>query len=345
MAIYRLNDLLLDVRAEDVANRARLPALLADLSWGPSPRGDHARGHRLSLDLREERHRIPSEAQKVLTTTTHVGFQKLDDFYLTDQDSVLHIEPTRSRAAAYLAPSFFSKALMLQYTFWSFGLAKLLRGRRRYVLHAAGLVMGAERHPGVLVVGASGCGKTTFTLAALRHGWRYASDDAVLLRDAAAVSASDSYGRPARIIASGMRKHCYVDADAVPRHHEFDFGGEVPDTSRSLRRRVVLDNQFGGRQPAWWVPRLLLFPTITNAGRSALVPLDQATALSSLLDASCPQLWERSTMPQHLETLSGLMGQTRAFSLKFGMDAFGDATGLFGELRTVAADVDACVAS
>ncbi len=140
---------------------------------------------------------LPSTAREVLRGDGFRGLQDGDEFYLTDGASVLRLEPRKGRGEARLAPSFFLKPLLLRQNFWVFALLKLLRPSGIYGLHAAGLV--AEDGTGVLVVGQSGSGKSTLAIALVRRGWRYLSDDAVLLRS-----------RPEGVEALALRRHFYV---------------------------------------------------------------------------------------------------------------------------------------
>jgi serine kinase of HPr protein (carbohydrate metabolism regulator) len=79
----------------------------------------------------------------------------------------------------------------------------LLSTHRLYGLHA-----GAVERAGtsLLIVGNSGCGKTTTAVVLVRSGWRYLSDDAVLLcaQDGAVEALAFSRGFSC---TPGMREH------------------------------------------------------------------------------------------------------------------------------------------
>jgi len=345
MALYQFDGVLLEVQPDAASARARLPSLLSDLSWTLTTPGRDDRLDRLSLRLHAGAATIPVIAQQTVSTTSFCGFQLDDTFYLTDHRSTLRLDATRGEADAHLAESFFDKPLMEQSTFWAFAVARLLRARGRYVLHAAGLAS-PDGDRGVLVIGPPGSGKSTLTLAALRHGWRYLSDDAVVLRAVeGTASVSGSPQRAASVIARGVRKHCYVDADAAPRHPEFGFGGEVPDTSGSSRRRVMLEEPFSGCRVDACIPRLLLFPRIVDAERSKFVSLDRVASFGRLLDASCDQLWDHRTMTLHTQVVGALVRQAHVCELRAGRDVFQDASNLFREMRALAPGEEPCVAS
>ena len=345
MALYRFDDLLLEVQPDAASERARLPSLLSELSWTVMAPESDDRCNRLSLRLHAAAATVPASAHQTLSTSSFSGYQLEDLFYLTDNASVLRLDIARGEAEAYLAGSFVDKPLIEQYTFWAFAVAKLLRTRSRYVLHAASLAS-PERNLNVLVNGPSGSGKSTLTLAALRHGWRYASDDAVVLRMAEGEATDPELRRrTTSVLARGVRSHCYVDADAAPRHAEFTLGAHVPDTSGGSRRRVVLAGLPSARRLDACTPRLLLFPRIVDAARSEFVPLDRVTSFSRLLDASCDQLWDRRTMTKHTSTVGALVQQAPGYELQAGRDVLHDAADLFRHLYALASDEERCVAS
>jgi hypothetical protein len=55
-----------------------------------------------------------------------------------------------------------------------------------------------------------------------------------------------------------------------------------------------------------------------------LVPLEQVQALKHLLAGSGPQLFDKSTMSQHLDVLKTLVGQTATYELRAGVDLYRD---------------------
>ncbi|NOT61631.1 MAG: hypothetical protein HOP19_15555 [Acidobacteria bacterium] len=63
---------------------------------------------------------------------------------------------------------------------FGYALQALLRYRGRFTAHAAAVIEPITQ-TGLLLVGASGSGKTTTTLQLVRQGWQYLSDDLLLL--------------------------------------------------------------------------------------------------------------------------------------------------------------------
>jgi hypothetical protein len=339
MGCYRFHDLLLDVQPADLEARADLARLWSELSWDAAAVMRDRHAERLVLRLHERAFVVPPSARQLFTTDSFCGFDQDGQLYVSDGESVLHLQGRR--ADAYLSPSFFLKPPILQELFWSFGLARLLRASHLYCLHAAGLISPAGDC--VLVVGPSGSGKTTLALASIRHGWRYLSDDAVLLRrvDGHDERIGDGAGH---VTALGLRAHLYIDAEAAPVHQDFALGGEVPDATGGHRRRVRLDAAHAANKLEACVPRLLVFTRISGLERSEWRPVDSVTALKSLLDASGPQLWDSRTMGSHLAVLAELVRQAPACELHAGFDVYRDSS-VLERLETIALGQDACHAS
>ena len=335
MARYRFHDLTLDVEPE-LERRANLMRLWADLSWRQTTALPGEVERSFSLRLHDCPLNLPHAARPLFTTESFRGFEHEGEFYLTDGDSLLHIQPP-ARGRAYLAPSFFRKIAPMQDNFWTYGLMKLLRFSGCYCLHAAGLV--SPRGTGVLVVGASGSGKTTMTLSSIRHGWRCLSDDAVLLRRTGSPIQAGGHSASARTItALALRTDLYVDAEAAPMHRDLVLGKEVPDGTGGRRRRVYLDSA-GSRQRAdACTPRLLVLPRITGLERSELSRVDTVSAFKLLLAASGPQLWDSGTMAHHMNVLRELVRQAVAYELRAGLDVCRDPSSLLDRLQQAAVE-------
>jgi hypothetical protein len=336
MGCYRFHDLVLDVQPPDLEARADLARLWSELSWDEIAAPPGAGADRLGMCLHERPFTVPPHARRLFATDSFSGFEQDDDFYLSDGESALHLQ--RGRVDAYLAPSFFLKSRTLQDTFWSFGLARLLRASQLYCLHAAGLVNPSG--DGVLVIGASGSGKTTLALALIRQGWRYLSDDAVLLHRGRAEDEDEGAGDA--VVALGLRAHLYIDAQAAPIHDDVALGKEIADGTGGRRRRVYLDAEYVDRKVRACVPRVLVFARITGLDHTEVRPVDSVTALKSLLDASGPQLWNARTMGSHLTTLTDLVRQAPAYELRAGLDAYRDSSVLLQRLETMAPGRDRC---
>ncbi len=315
MALFAFHDLTLEMKHQGDVAGEDLAQVLEDLSWLSIPEGTKEPTLRLSVSDRQDGLRVPPLSKEVFRADGFSALENGDDFYLTDGSSLLRLRPAQGEGSAFITPSFWTKPQLLQSNFWAFMLLKLLRPLGLYSLHAAGVI--AKERLGVLIIGPPSSGKSTLALGLIRHGWRYLSDDAVLLRSQAAEAE-----------ALALRKHFYIDADAARSVVELPLGEEVPDSTGRLRRRVCLEETCAERYAPACFPQVLLFSHIVPQAQSSLVPLDQVDALRRLLPASGPQLFERKWMNPHLEVLKRLIQQTASYELQAGLDLYRDPTTL-----------------
>ena len=307
-ALYALDDLVLELHSDEQESED-LGRLLRELSWASIRSSSCKPTLYLSVRPNYGRFRIPENCREVLRTDDFLGFEVGDDFFLTDGSSGFHLRPPKGEAYARIAPSFFTKPTLVQANFWCFGLLKLLRQLGIYSLHAAGLA--SRDGAGLLLVGASGSGKSTLAIGLIREGWKYLSDDAVLLRQG-------SQG----VEALACRRSFYIDTVRSVDYCDLGLGEEEPDSNGGRRRRLGINESYPGQYLPQCLPRVLIFPRIKREDQSTLTPVDSVRALGFLLAQSALQLFDRSTMEPHLELLRNLLQQTQTYELNAGNNLY-----------------------
>jgi hypothetical protein len=190
----------------------------------------------------------------------------------------------------------------------SFAVCSGLRRWGLFDFHAAGVVCPAGKN-GVVIVGRSGSGKSTLTLQLVNSGWRYLSDDELLLSITGA-----------EVEARGFRKFFAISETTA-----------AACGANSLRQAYAAENQnlkicfdpatlFPFTRTESIAPRWLLFTEIGGDPESRLRELTQTEAMISLIRA-CPwATYDRAIAGSNLNILSLLARQTRAFELKAGSD-------------------------
>jgi hypothetical protein len=308
--LYLSHGLTLKVNTSNSETASYLDQLLRDLSWARTDRATTNPSICLSVGLDGCNVKIPTTARELFRADGFCGFEIGDDFYLSDGSTTFHQHPLPAQGDVFLSPSFFAKPFILQRSFWAFALVKLLRSLSIFSLHAAGVT----RHGrGVLIVGSPGSGKSTLAIGLVRLGWKYLSDDALLLR-----AHSD------RIEALAFRKSFYVNTDAALDYAEFPLGDEVPDSYGGTKRRLNIEEVYPAQHEQRCDPRVLLFSRIVSDSPSYLVPIDRVIALRNLLKQCSPQLFDQRTMGEHLRVLGRLVRQTTSYELSAGLDLYRD---------------------
>lgn len=184
-----------------------------------------------------------------------------------------------------------------------------------FELHAAGVVE-PESGGGFLVVGPSGSGKSTLATQLASVGWRYLSDDALLLRGAA---------EP--VEACALRREFAVTEQTVAAGvlEGFEDFLHEPMPFDPLKRRFKPHTIFPGGFAESCVPRALFFPVVTNEPASRARRLTQAETMRGLL-RMCPwACYDRPAAATHLGLLARLARQAAGFELFAGRDLLGDA--------------------
>jgi hypothetical protein len=138
-------------------------------------------------------------------------------------------------------------------------------------LHAAGLTDG-ER--GVVVCAAGGGGKTTFTMAMVRAGWKSVGDDKLLLR-------SDG----AEPLIGGLKHMLNVDPAVDAWFPEIgDLRGLPEYSAWTIKRRVSTTSLWPDSTAASMRPTTIVsFERTPGPGAFAMEPMDNAATLETLL--------------------------------------------------------------
>lgn len=202
-------------------------------------------------------------------------------------------------------------------TLLAYALPATLRRLSLYDLHAAGLVE-PESGSGALFAGMSGSGKTSLSVRLTSAGWRYLSDDLLILSDGDSGVEARGLRRPFQSSASSLA------GCELPRLQEA-LGVSIPNDpeKRKLDPEILFPDSFA----RVCLPKLLCFPTITGESVSRLKNLGKAEAMARLLNM-CPwSSYDTSSARAHLNLLARLVEQCDTYALDAGRDVFDDSTG------------------
>jgi hypothetical protein len=181
-----------------------------------------------------------------------------------------------------------------------------------FEFHSAGLVPPGHDQA-VLIAGGSGSGKSTLTLQLAACGWRFLSDDTLLLEQ------SDR-----GIEVHALRKFFALTADTITAMR---MPQREPALAKgTLKERVTPLDLFPQGQIQRSGPGAIFFPTLNYQAESRVQKLTAAETMGRLLRL-CPwAAYDKPTANEHLSVLGVLARDKAAFDLFAGTDLLEDQT-------------------
>jgi hypothetical protein len=232
------------------------------------------------------------------------------DWLLLDDFGCLEVSPDAGTIDGVIRPgaSLRECARFASLTFWV-ALLECLRGRGRYLVHAAGAI--DPNGDLVLLVGPSGVGKTTAALALLELGWTVLGDDLLFLE----LDGAD------RLSTVAHRREFHVDeALSRRRPHLGRFLRERQPWEPQDKRRLDVEGAFPGRvQRRAGAPARIYFPELSSQASFA-APIAPREALLRLFPHSCFVGVKPDLAVGHLQALRLLVDRAPAARLVCGPD-------------------------
>ena len=186
----------------------------------------------------------------------------------------------------------------------SFAVCAGLRRHGIFELHSAGLLT-PDSESGVMIVGPSGSGKSTLTTQLANAGWKYLSDDELLLTV-----------EEDQVVARGFRRFFALSAEAVVSTG-VSLDGTVSDSKKACFEPV---DAFGKKPAERATPRYLFFTSLSRKVETHVIELSRTETMTRLLRA-CPwATYDREIAAENLKVLSKLTRQSRGFELVAGQD-------------------------
>ncbi len=181
-----------------------------------------------------------------------------------------------------------------------------------FEFHSAGLVPPGH-DKAVLIAGGSGSGKSTLTLQLAACGWRFLSDDTLLLER-----------RDHGIEVHALRKFFALTADTITAMRLPQL--EPALAIGTLKERVTPLDLFPQGQIQHSKPGAIFFQRLSYLAESRVQKLTAAETMGRLLRL-CPwAAYDKPTANKHLRVLGALARESAAFDLLAGTDLLEDQT-------------------
>jgi hypothetical protein len=234
-----------------------------------------------------------------------VYFDESDQIYLDSGDRVrLLCEPGRGRTSASIRESEAENLWFISHPLFTLPLIESLKRRGRFSVHAAGL--GREGRV-LLLPGDSGSGKSTLTVALVRAGFGFLSDDTVFLARG-----------PEGLRVLAFPDEIDVTDETAGFFPELRHLPALPGAGGWTKRQVWPERVWGAEIVGDGPPAVLVFPRIAHKDQSTVTPLDRGEALLEL--ASNVFLTEPRSSQEHLDVLAELVRERGCYRLETGRD-------------------------
>jgi hypothetical protein len=296
VSAYDLHGVGLEVRAESSAVREELDLRLRAFRGDPGPQP-------LRLEFLEgDGHVIaaPADAGRPIYDTPYGPvryFPDTDTLYADLHGVRLRCDATAGVARLQAQELTGRELYLATHPLATICLMELLERRGRYCLHAGCL---ADDGRGVLVAGPTGSGKSTLTLALVRAGLGFVSDDLVFL-----TAEGEALG--------------FADAAGITDDSARRFGLEHLAKPAGFPKRLVrAEDAFGVTPVARCAPRLLVFPEVAYDTPGELLDLDPGEAYLRLVPDVL--LTQPAGTQSHLAAISALLARVRCYTLRSGTD-------------------------
>ena len=228
-------------------------------------------------------------------------------YYSSEDGSVVQLDPVSGTVRGYLREKVLDNAVTL-YSLAGAPFSDILKYNSLYSLHSAAL---CRNGAGYLFSGDSGSGKTTSTLGLVVNGFKYASDDVVLLEEVKGEVHAHSLTRTFNVDRkSGERFPGILKKEDLP---------VKPGAKVMVRIEEFIPDAFvpGIR------PDVIIFLKIISSEKSRIHPLRQLEVFRRLLKQSVPAA-DNEVSQRQLKILGQLARQVRGFELQGGRDIYED---------------------
>jgi hypothetical protein len=240
-----------------------------------------------------------------------------EEHFLDIDESRIAVYPAASRlVCVWLGTSARARHPVAIVNTLSYVVQAALRRGGLYMLHAAGVVE-PETGAGVVVVGNSNSGKSSLTIRLASAGWRYLSDDMLVLSGEAGGACE----------ARALRRIFSVSAESLAgcQLSGLEAALGAPANSDPSKRKLEPRITFPDGFVESCRPRVLLFPTLTGEAASRLTKISSGEAMARLI-RQCPWAsYDTGTAREHLRVLGMLAQQADAFLLDAGRDLIEDS--------------------
>jgi hypothetical protein len=326
---YEIADRLVSVETDTDWTARLAAAFFSGLHLSPSSGRDHGPAHLLLRIMTGPPPPTPAKPER-FKVPGGVCYKNHQSYDLEVKGSRIAVGAKDSKqVSVWLGNTAVARSRGSLITVMAYAVPAALRRIGVYDLHAAALIE-PKSGWGFLFPGPSRSGKSSLSLRLAASGWRYLSDDLVVITEV-----------EAGVEVRGLRRPFQTSDDSLAGHDlprlDDALGVTIPNDLE--KRRLDPEILFPGQFAASSRPVVLCFPVITGEAQTRLEETAKAEAMMRLIDM-CPwSNYDSSAAPDHLRVLSHLVRQCRTFTLHAGRDVFDEPHGASALLSRLAKEV------
>ena len=267
---------------------------------------------KISLTLSSSKKILGKKADVVLEGKPLFMFDRLccyrkgKNYFYSDGKSLVFSQPEKGTSKGYISEETINSGRFFSHIFFYIILVEMLRYNGLYYIHSSGV---EKNSTSILIPGNGGVGKTTISLALVRKGFCYLSDDAILLQKF-----------KKKVIAHPIPGDFHIDPSISQNFKELSEVkhalkyGKGP--KRSFDPAIFYPDSFILKSK----PNVIIFPQIVREAESRLIPLSSAQCLAKMIPNSLLVMIDKKVAGEHLDVLTTLSKQCHAFQLLSGKD-------------------------
>jgi len=233
-------------------------------------------------------------------------YKKEKSYFFSDGKSLIISQPEKGIAKGYISEETLRSVRFFSHILFYVILAEMLRYHGLYYLHSSGV---EKNTTSILLPGNGGVGKTTLSIAMVRKGFSYLSDDAILLKRTK--KGVIAHPIPGDFHLDPSISYNFKELSKIKKAIKYGKGPK-----RSFDPALFYPDSFILKSK----PNTMIFPQIVKDRESTLIPLSSPQCLAKLIPNSLLVMMDRDIAKEHLETLKILSTQCQAFLLRSGKD-------------------------
>ncbi len=260
----------------------------------------------LELNICNTPYPLPSGAVKEIKGPSITYYSRGDKVYFVSRNgSLISLDPFHREAKGFLTNDILKSPLDFL-SFVSEPLAEMQKYRGLYFLHAAALCGSGIS---ILVSGESGCGKTTTSVSLVANGFKYISDDTLLIEKL-------NEG----VTVYPLYKSFNIDQDIARRFPKI-FRDKKKFFSKEGKMPIDISKIIPGSHISSAKPDVIIIPKIISSSKSEIRHIGHLEVYKRLLSQIILAI-DKKVAKKQLNALELLVKQTRGFELLSGKDLY-----------------------